>query len=43
MDIAPVRAYFTGLQDRIVGELEAIEGAHFLPGRGVTLVRYAPR
>ena len=30
MDIAPVRAYFTGLQDRIVGELEAIEGAHFL-------------
>ena len=30
MDIAPVRDYFTGLQDRIVGELEGIEGAPFL-------------
>jgi coproporphyrinogen III oxidase len=30
MDIASVRDYFTGLQDRIVGELEAIEGAAFL-------------
>jgi coproporphyrinogen III oxidase len=30
MDIAPVRDYFTGLQDRIVGELEGIEGTPFL-------------
>ena len=30
MDIAPVRDYFTSLQDRIVGELEAVEGAPFL-------------
>ena len=30
MDIAPVRDYFTGLQDRIVGELEALEGQPFL-------------
>ena len=30
MDIAPVRDYFTGLQDRIVGELEAREGRPFL-------------
>ena len=30
MDIAPVRDYFTGLQDRIVGELELTEGAPFL-------------
>ena len=30
MDIASVRDYFTGLQDRIVGELEAVEGAPFL-------------
>ena len=30
MDIAPIRAYFTGLQERIVGELEAIEGQSFL-------------
>jgi hypothetical protein len=30
MDIAPVRDYFTGLQDRIVGELEGVEGRPFL-------------
>jgi coproporphyrinogen III oxidase len=30
MDIAPIRDYFTGLQDRIVGELEALEGQPFL-------------
>ena len=30
IDVASVRDYFTGLQDRIVGELEAIEGAPFL-------------
>jgi coproporphyrinogen III oxidase len=30
MDIASVRDYFTGLQDRIVGELEAVEGSPFL-------------
>ena len=30
MDIAPVRDYFTGLQDRIVGELEALEGQPLL-------------
>ena len=30
MDIAPVRDYFTGLQDRIVAELEAAEGQPFL-------------
>ncbi|WP_310450920.1 oxygen-dependent coproporphyrinogen oxidase [Sulfuritalea sp.] len=30
MDIAPIRDYFTGLQDRIVGELETIEGQSFL-------------
>ncbi len=29
MDAASVRDYFTSLQDRIVGELEAIEGAPF--------------
>jgi len=30
MDIASIRDYFTGLQQRIVGELEVIEGAPFL-------------
>jgi len=30
IDVASVRDYFTGLQDRIVGELEAVEGAPFL-------------
>ena len=30
MNIASIRDYFTGLQDRIVGELEAIEGQPFL-------------
>ncbi len=30
MDITPVRDYFTGLQDRIVGELEVQEGLPFL-------------
>lgn len=30
MDIASIRDYFTGLQDRIVGELEAVEGQPFL-------------
>jgi coproporphyrinogen III oxidase len=30
MDISAIRDYFTGLQDRIVGELESIEGAPFL-------------
>jgi coproporphyrinogen III oxidase len=30
MDIAPVRDYFTGLQDRIIAELEAAEGQPFL-------------
>ncbi|MCK9379899.1 MAG: oxygen-dependent coproporphyrinogen oxidase [Sulfuritalea sp.] len=30
MDIASIRDYFTGLQDRIVGKLEAIEGQPFL-------------
>jgi len=30
MDIASIRNYFTGLQGRIVGELEVIEGAPFL-------------
>ncbi len=30
MDIAPIRDYFTGLQDRIIGELEAVEGQPFL-------------
>ncbi|MCM2288368.1 MAG: oxygen-dependent coproporphyrinogen oxidase, partial [Sulfuritalea sp.] len=30
MDIASIRDYFTGLQDRIVGELEAMEGQPFL-------------
>ncbi|MCX7148734.1 MAG: oxygen-dependent coproporphyrinogen oxidase [Rhodocyclales bacterium] len=30
MDIVSIRDYFTGLQDRIVGELEAIEGQPFL-------------
>ena len=30
MDITSVRNYFTGLQDRIVGELESMEGAPFL-------------
>jgi len=30
MDIAPIRDYFTGLQDRIIGELEAAEKQPFL-------------
>ncbi len=30
MNIAPIRDYFTGLQDRIVGELEVMEGQPFL-------------
>ena len=30
MDIASIRDYFTGLQDRIVGELEGVEGQPFL-------------
>jgi len=30
MDIGSIRDYFTGLQDRIVGELEVLEGAPFL-------------
>jgi coproporphyrinogen III oxidase len=30
MDLGSIRDYFTGLQDRIVGELEAIEGQSFL-------------
>ena len=30
MDIAPIRDYFTGLQDRIIAELEAVEGQPFL-------------
>jgi len=30
MDIASIRDYFTGLQQRIVGELEVIEGSPFL-------------
>ncbi|MDP2822057.1 MAG: oxygen-dependent coproporphyrinogen oxidase [Sulfuritalea sp.] len=30
MDLASIRDYFTGLQDRIVGELEVVEGAAFL-------------
>ncbi len=30
MDIAPIRDYFTGLQDRIIGELEGMEGQPFL-------------
>ena len=30
MDIAPIREFFTGLQDRIITELEAMEGAAFL-------------
>jgi coproporphyrinogen III oxidase len=30
MNVSSVREYFTGLQDRIVGELEAVEGAPFL-------------
>jgi len=30
MDLASIRDYFTGLQDRIVGELEAIEEQSFL-------------
>ena len=30
MDIAPIRDYFTGLQDRIIGELEGTEGQPFL-------------
>jgi coproporphyrinogen III oxidase len=30
MDIAPIRDYFTGLQDRIIGELETAEGQPFL-------------
>jgi coproporphyrinogen III oxidase len=29
MDTAPIRAYFTGLQDRIVAELEAFDGRPF--------------
>jgi len=30
MDLAPIRDYFTGLQDRIVAELESLEGRAFL-------------
>ena len=30
MDIGPIRNYFTGLQERIIGELEAAEGQPFL-------------
>jgi coproporphyrinogen III oxidase len=30
VDIAPIRDYFTGLQDRIIGELEGMEGQPFL-------------
>ena len=30
MDVSSIRDYFTGLQQRIVGELEAIEGSPFL-------------
>ena len=30
MDIAPIRDYFTGLQDSIIGQLEVVEGASFL-------------
>jgi coproporphyrinogen III oxidase len=30
MDIDPIRDYFTGLQDSIIGQLEAAEGAAFL-------------
>ena len=30
MDIAPIRDYFTGLQNSIVGELEAADGSTFL-------------
>ena len=30
MDIAPIRDYFTGLQDRIIAELEGMEGRPFL-------------
>ncbi len=30
MDIGPIRDYFTGLQERIIGELEAVEGQPFL-------------
>ena len=30
MDIASIRDYFTGLQDRIVGKLEVMEGQPFL-------------
>jgi coproporphyrinogen III oxidase len=30
VDIAPIRDYFTGLQDRIIGELEGTEGQPFL-------------
>ena len=30
MDVSSIRDYFTGLQERIVAELEAIEGAPFL-------------
>jgi coproporphyrinogen III oxidase len=30
MDIDPIRDYFTGLQDSIIGQLEATEGAAFL-------------
>ena len=30
MDIDPIRDYFTGLQDSIIGQLEVVEGAAFL-------------
>ena len=30
MDIGPIRDYFTGLQERIIGELEGLEGQPFL-------------
>ncbi len=30
MDSGPIRDYFTGLQERIIGELEAVEGQPFL-------------
>jgi coproporphyrinogen III oxidase len=30
LDVATIRDYFTGLQDRIIGELESVEGQPFL-------------
>ena len=30
LDVATIRDYFTGLQDRIIGELEGVEGQPFL-------------